>query len=112
MQPKTIIDTKYTLKQAREELHKLQNQYEVFLKWYSSNMMFCQKLKTYLIVCSKHQRLVTVVFRRCVQINLLTYLLYQRFNSNGLQRAEAQTHLATGLDRSDSQSNPAAGPDR
>jgi len=26
-------------------------------------------------VCSRHQRLVTVVFRRCVQINLLTYLL-------------------------------------
>jgi len=26
-------------------------------------------------VCSRHQHLVTVVFRRCVQINLLTYLL-------------------------------------
>jgi len=26
-------------------------------------------------VCSRHRRLVTVVFRRCVQINLLTYLL-------------------------------------
>jgi len=26
-------------------------------------------------VCSRHQRLVTVVSRRCVQINLLTYLL-------------------------------------
>ena len=25
-------------------------------------------------VCSRHQRLVTVVFSRCVQINLLTYL--------------------------------------
>ena len=32
------------------------------------------------LVCSRHQRLVTVVFRRCVQINLLTYLLtYHKF---------------------------------
>jgi len=29
--------------------------------------------------CSRHQRLVTVVFRRCVHILLLTYLLQCRF---------------------------------
>ena len=37
-------------------------------------MYICTCTFVYVFVCSRHQRLVTVVFRRCVQINLLTYL--------------------------------------
>jgi len=42
-------------------------------------------------VCSSHQRLVTVVFRRCVQINLLTYLLVS-FAANSIDSIGRTEH--------------------